>query len=118
MYNEYLDLTSAFVMSVMRTDRVNLLPVDLYVCMHSTLTTPYAAFLFQIHSSRITKYPSGLQPLGDIVNMHWRRHCRQALFHLQRALLHNITVHIWMGLHEVGRREDHQVVVRGGHTQG
>ena len=34
MYNECLDLTGAFVMSVMRTDRVNLLPVDLYVCMY------------------------------------------------------------------------------------
>ena len=34
MYNGYLDLTSAFVMSVMRTDRFNLLPVDLYVCMY------------------------------------------------------------------------------------
>ena len=66
---ECVDLTSAFIMSVMRTDRVNLLPMDLYVCMY--ITTPYTAFLFQIHSSRITKYPSGLQPLGDIVNMHW-----------------------------------------------
>ena len=34
MYNECLDLTSAFVMSVMRTDRVNLLPMDLYMCMY------------------------------------------------------------------------------------
>ena len=30
----------------------------------------YTAFLFQIHSSRITEHPIGLQPLGDIVNMH------------------------------------------------
>ena len=33
MYNESLDL-SAFIMSVMQTDPVNLLLMDLYVCMY------------------------------------------------------------------------------------
>ena len=97
---------------------LNLLPMHrmVFICV-CTSTIPYEAFLFQIHSSWVTEYPSGLQPLGDSVNMHWWCHCWQALWSPEDTPSPHNCTHL-DGPAWSGQEGGSSVVGRGAHTSG